>query len=66
MARMMKKTAMQLEGIESFSSLNSLDTLPEIVDKFPDKTKGKWIEWLFRVKKEYKTEATSRYLVYFV
>ena len=36
---------MQLEGIESFCSLNSLGTLQMIVDKLPDKTQDKWIEW---------------------
>ena len=43
MARM-EKAAMQLEGIESFSSLNSPGSLQKIVDKLPDKTQDKWIE----------------------
>ena len=45
LANIMEKACVQLEGIESFTSLNSLSTLQRIMEKFPEKIQDKWIEW---------------------
>ena len=37
LANIMEKACVQLEGIESFTSLNSLSTLQRIMEKFPEK-----------------------------
>ena len=66
MASIMEKAIVQLEGIESFSSLNSLGTLHRIVQKLPEKIQDKWIDWSFALNDEMKREVTFRDLVMFV
>ena len=65
-AGVMDKALFQIEGIEAFSSLNSLGTLRRIVDKLPDKTREDWAEWSFSFTRETKQELTFRDLALFV
>ena len=62
----MEKACVLLEGIESFTSLNSLSTLKRIMEKFPEKIQDKWIEWSFDLTQETEREATFRDMVSFV
>ena len=66
LANIMEKACVQLDGIESFTSLNSLSTLQRIVEKFPEKIQDKWIEWSFDLTQETKREVTFRDMVLFV
>ena len=65
-AGVMNKALFQIEGIEAFSSLNSLGTLRRIVDKLPDKTREDWAKWSFSFTRETKREVTFRDLALFV
>ena len=62
----MEKAYVQLEGIESFTSLNSLSMLQKTMEKFPEKIQDKWIEWSFNLMQETKREVTFRDMVSFV
>ena len=65
-AGLMDKALFQIQGIETFSSLNSLGTLRRIVDKLPDKIREDWAEWSFSFTQETKREVTFRDLALFV
>ena len=66
MATTMEKAMVQLDGIESYSSLNSLGTLQKVVEKLPDRMQEKWVECSFNLTEETKREVTFRDLVRFV
>ena len=62
----MDKALVQMEGIKTFSSLNSLGTLRKIIDKLPDKSQEDWAEWSFSFTQETNREVTFRDLALFV
>ena len=64
-ARIMDKALVQLEGIEHFTSLNSLGTLKGIVEKLPEKLQDDWLQWSFSIIEETKKEVTFRDLAAF-
>ena len=66
MATTMEKAVLHLEGIESYSSLNSRGTLQKLVDKLPVRMQEKWVECSFDLTEETKREVTFRDLVRFV
>ena len=65
-AWIMDKALVQLEGIEHFTSLNSLGTLKRIVKKLPVKLQDDWLQWSFSIIEEMKKEVTFRDLVAFI
>ena len=65
-ARIMDKALVQLEGIEHFTSLNSLGMLKGIVEKLPEKLPDDWLQWSFSIIEETKKEVTFRDLAAFI
>ena len=62
----MDKACVGLEGIKSFTSMNSLRTLQRIMEKFSEKIQDKWIEWSFDLTQGTKRKVTFRDRVSFV
>ena len=65
-ANLMSKALVQLEGIDSFTSLNSLGTLRRMVDKLPDKLQEDWLKLSFSITEEARREVVFRDLAQFV